>query len=83
MSGSPFSESVESAGRLTVIVRTPAADSLAASVTCTVKLKTPAADGVPAIAPVDEFKERPVGSEPLVTVHEYGAWPPVAAKVVV
>jgi hypothetical protein len=44
------------------------ADGVAESVTWTEKLNVPGELGVPVIAPVEEFKARPVGSEPEVTV---------------
>ena len=36
--------------------------------------------GVPLIRPVDEFNVKPLGNVPEVSVHVYGAVPPVAAK---
>jgi len=39
------------------------------------------ADGVPVMAPVDEFKESPVGSAPEVSDHESGGVPPLAANI--
>lgn len=41
----------------------------ALSVTWTVKLDKPAVVGVPVIAPLVAFRERPAGSDPLLTVH--------------
>jgi hypothetical protein len=40
-----------------------------------------AAVGVPLIRPVDEFRVSPAGSVPDVSVHVYGAVPPVTANV--
>ncbi len=40
---------------------------LTESAACTVKLAVPVAVGVPVIAPVEELKLSPAGSEPLVT----------------
>ena len=39
------------------------------------------ADGVPAMAPVDEFREIPAGSVPEVSDHESGGVPPLAANI--
>jgi hypothetical protein len=50
------------------------------SVTCTVKLDRPALVGVPLIVPPLP-RLRPAGSDPEVTVHEYGVVPPEAARV--
>jgi hypothetical protein len=47
-----------------------------------VKVKTPAAVGVPLTIPVEDPKESPAGSVPLVTLHVIGAVP-VAARVCV
>ena len=49
-------------------------------VTVAVKLNTPDAVGVPLTLPVEESKERPGGSAPLVTLHARGAVP-VAVKI--
>ena len=43
---------------------------LLASVTLTVKVEVPEVVGVPEIAPEEEFRLRPAGSEPLLTLHE-------------
>ena len=51
------------------------------SLTRTVKEVVPAIVGVPPIWPVEAVKPRPVGSDPEVIDHEYGAVPPVAARV--
>jgi hypothetical protein len=40
-----------------------------------------AAVGVPVMAPLDAFRESPVGKVPLVRVQESGVVPPVAASV--
>ena len=48
----------------------------------TVKVKTPGAVGVPLMMPVEDPKESPAGSAPLVTLHVIGAVP-VAARVCV
>ena len=45
-----------------------------------VNVKTPAAVGVPLMIPVEDPKESPAGSVPLVTLHVIGAVP-VAARV--
>ena len=37
---------------------------------------------VPVSAPVDAFRDRPVGSVPLVMDQVYGVLPPIAARVV-
>ena len=47
------------------------------SVTPTVNENVPADSGTPVIAPYAS-RLRPVGREPVSTVHEYGATPPVA-----
>ena len=52
----------------------------AASLACTVKLKVPATCALPPITPV-ELSDKPPGSDPVTTVHEYGAVPPDAANV--
>ena len=51
-------------------------------VALTVKVKMPAAVGVPLMMPVEDAKEIPAGSVPLVTLHVIGAVP-VAARVCV
>lgn len=51
------------------------------SVTCTVIENAPLAEGVPVIWPVEEFRDKPVGSDPLVTDHVYGVVPPEAVRV--
>jgi hypothetical protein len=51
------------------------------SCTRTVNVPEPGAVGVPLISPVEVFKVRPVGKEPLVIAHVNGAVPPVAASV--
>jgi hypothetical protein len=38
-------------------------------------------DGIPVIAPVETFSDNPAGSAPLISVHEYGAVPPLTASV--
>jgi hypothetical protein len=53
-----------------------------ALVALTVKVKMPAAVGVPLMMPVEDAKEIPAGSVPLVTLHVIGAVP-VAARVCV
>ena len=53
-----------------------------ALVALTVKVKMPAAAGVPLMMPVEDAKESPAGSAPLVTLHVIGAVP-VAARVCV
>jgi hypothetical protein len=58
------------------------AAGVAASVTRAVKLEVPVAVGVPLITPVEVFKVRPAGSEP-VNDHEYGRVPPLAVSVAV
>jgi len=40
------------------------------------------AEGVPAMAPVEAFRVKPAGREPLVSDHVYGETPPVAVRVV-
>jgi hypothetical protein len=47
----------------------------------TVKFDGPAVVGVPEITPVELFKDSPAGRLPVVTAHEYGVTPPVAARV--
>ena len=54
---------------------------LLASVTLTVNEEVPDAVGVPEIAPVEALSVSPAGSEPLLTLHEYGVAPPVACNV--
>jgi hypothetical protein len=51
-----------------------------ALVALTVKVKMPAAVGVPLMMPLEDAKENPAGSAPLVTLHVIGAVP-VAARV--
>ena len=51
------------------------------SVTFAVNEDVPDAVGVPEIAPVEEFSVSPAGSEPLLTLHEYGVVPPLACNV--
>ena len=51
-----------------------------ASVTVTVNELDPGVVGVPVIAPLDDI-DNPAGSEPAVTLKEYGPVPPVAATV--
>ena len=51
-----------------------------ALVALTVKVKMPAAVGVPLMMPLEDAKESPAGSAPLVTLHVIGAVP-VAARV--
>ena len=52
-----------------------------ASVACNVNVLLVVAVGVPLRTPVAAFKERPAGSVPLLTVHVYGAAPPLAVTV--
>jgi hypothetical protein len=56
---------------------------LSESVTVTVKLIAPTCGpvGLPVIAPVEALRLSPAGRLPVVTAHEYGVIPPVAAKV--
>ena len=54
---------------------------LFASVTFAVKVDVPDAVGVPEIAPVEALSVNPAGSEPLLTLHEYGVVPPLACSV--
>lgn len=51
------------------------------SVTSAVKLKEPDCVGVPEIVPELLLNVNPAGSEPLLTLHEYGVVPPVACKL--
>jgi hypothetical protein len=51
------------------------------SVTLTVKVDEPDAVGVPEIVP-EADKVNPAGNDPELTLHVYGAVPPVAASVV-
>ena len=53
-----------------------------ALVALAVKVKTPGAVGVPLTMPVEDAKESPAGSAPVVTPHVIGAVP-VAARVCV
>ena len=53
------------------------------SVAVTVKLVVATVVGVPEITPDPAFSERPVGSEPAVTVQVTGAAPPLDCNVVV
>jgi hypothetical protein len=48
----------------------------------TVKAEVPAAAGVPLMTPVEDPKDKPAGSAPLVTLHVIGAVP-VAARACV
>jgi hypothetical protein len=50
------------------------------STTWAVKVNVPAVLGVPVMAPVDGFRVRPAGSEPLVIENVYGGTPPVATS---
>jgi hypothetical protein len=63
-----------------VSVNVPLAAAELASVTVTMNAAVPAAVGVPVIAPAEE-RERPGGSAPRASDQEYGAAPPVAARV--
>ena len=62
----------------TAMLRDAVAVLLLASVTLTVNEDAPDAVGVPEMAPEETFKLSPPGSEPLLTVQEYGVVPPVA-----
>jgi hypothetical protein len=53
---------------------------VAESVTVKLMLKVPVVVGVPEICPVDALSVSPDGRG-VDDVHEYGAFPPVAAKV--
>ena len=57
-----------------------AAVLLLASVTLTVKSDTPEPVGVPVIAPVDEFRLSPAGSDPERMLHVYGVAPPAGGQ---
>ena len=50
------------------------------STTWAVKLNVPGVVGVPVIAPVDGFRIKPPGSEPLTIENVYGGIPPVATS---
>ena len=65
----------------TAILSDLVAVPLLASVTLTVNEDVPDAVGVPEIAPVEAFRVSPAGSEPLLTLHEYGVVPPLACNV--
>jgi hypothetical protein len=51
------------------------------SVTWKVRLAVPGVVGVPVIAPVDEFRLRPAGRVPEVTLHVNGETPPLFVSV--
>jgi hypothetical protein len=51
------------------------------SLTCTLKDDAPACVGVPLIWPVEVVRLSPVGKDPELINHEYGAVPPEALKV--
>jgi len=51
-----------------------------ASVTLAAKENVPEAEGVPEITPEEAVKVKPVGSEPLLMLHEYGVVPPLACS---
>jgi len=51
------------------------------SLTWTVKEVVPACVGVPLIWPVEAVRLSPVGNDPELIDHEYGAVPPVAFSV--
>jgi hypothetical protein len=51
------------------------------SATPMVKLEVPAAVGVPEITPVLALSVKPAGRLPVLTLHVYGATPPLAASV--
>ena len=53
---------------------------VALSETCTVMLAAPAVVGVPEMVP-PVLRDRPAGRVPDLTVHIYGAVPPVAERV--
>ena len=55
--------------------------TLLLSVTWMVKVAVAVAAGWPPIAPVAEFNERPLGSDPAVTNQVYCPLPPVAVRV--
>ena len=40
------------------------------------------AEGVPVMAPVEAFRVKPAGKEPLVSDQVYGETPPLTARVV-
>jgi hypothetical protein len=71
------------AGAPTLKVRLAEAVAPVESVTRTVSGKLPAVVGVPPSAPLVPVSEMPAGRLPAVIAHEYGAVPPVAAKVAV
>jgi hypothetical protein len=51
------------------------------SITPTVNVEPPLPVGVPVMAPVEEFSDRPAGSEPDVIEYVYEPVPPVAVTV--
>jgi hypothetical protein len=51
------------------------------STTWAVKLNVPEVLGVPVIAPVEVFKVKPAGNEPVVIENVYGATPPEATRL--
>jgi len=65
--------------RLTEVVCGGLPESFAVKVSARLVAGT---DGVPVMAPVDEFKDRPVGNKPEVSDQVNGVVPPVAARVV-
>jgi hypothetical protein len=64
-------------GGLIVMESAAVAEVDALSVTRTVKFFDPAVPGVPDIVP-PAARLNPAGSDPIVTVHEYGGVPPEA-----
>jgi len=71
-------------GPVTVVMPSAAGGEVAPPLSLTVTLneELPAVVGVPPITPVEAFRDKPAGSEPLATVQlPYGGVPPAAASV--
>jgi hypothetical protein len=74
-------DTVATGGLTTDIVNTFESSWLLASVTRTVKELLPTVVGMPDTVPVEPSRLKPPGSEPAITVQEYGAVPPAADRV--
>jgi hypothetical protein len=68
-------------GGLMVMAKALFAAAVALSFTWTVKLEVAAAVGVPVTVPVEEFRDKPAGSEPPLTDQVNGGVPPEAFNI--
>jgi hypothetical protein len=66
----PLAETALMSGTMTVVIDRDLLSGPLALVTAMVKLLVAAVVGVPVIAPVDEFKLRPVGNDPTGMLQE-------------